>query len=77
MIAASLLVAAVVAAYASLAMLSLSASTSGIVLGAAANVEHFVGSVGWHKPSVKDAGGYVTKSSTPTIGNGAVSISSI
>jgi large repetitive protein len=77
MIAASLLVAAVVAAYASLAMLSLSASTSGIVLGAAANVESLVGSVGWHPPSVKDVGGYVGTSSTPTIGNGAVSISSI
>jgi large repetitive protein len=56
MIAASLLVAAVVAAYASLAMLSLSASTSGIVLGAAANVEHFVGSVGWHPPGLPDVG---------------------
>jgi large repetitive protein len=77
MIAASLLVAAVVAAYASLAMLSLSASTSGIVLGAAANVQHLVGSVGWHPPSVKDAGGYVVKSTTPTIGNAAVPISSI
>ena len=78
MIAASLLVAAVVAAYASLAMLSLSASTSGIVLGAAANVENYVGSVGWHQPSVKDAGGYVGQApTTPSIGNGAVSISAI
>ena len=56
MIAASLLVAAVVAAYASLAMLSLSASTSGIVLGAAANVEQFVGSVGWHQPGLRMLG---------------------
>ena len=40
MIAASLLVAAVMAAYASLAMLSLSASTSEIVLGAAGSVEN-------------------------------------
>jgi hypothetical protein len=77
MIAASLLVAAVVAAYASLAMLSLSASTSGIVLGAAANVEHFVGSVGWHPPSVTDLGGYVAPSTAPTVGTGAVQISAI
>jgi hypothetical protein len=77
MIAASLLVAAVVAAYASLAMLSLSASTSGIVLGAAANVEHLVGSVGWQPPSVTDLGGYVAPSTAPTAGSGAVQISAI
>jgi hypothetical protein len=77
MIAASLLVAAVIAAYASLAMLSLSASTSGIVLGAAASVENYVGHVGWQKPSVKDAGAYVARSTTPTIGTAAVPISYI
>jgi Bacterial Ig-like domain len=78
MIAASLLVAAVVAAYASLAVLSLSASTSSFPLGFAGTIANKVGSVIWQSPDVGDLGGYVGHTAAPPpTGGGAASISAI
>ncbi len=56
MIAASLLVVAVTATYASLAMLSLSVSAPGLFLKTAGRVASEVGSVGWHNPDVAGLG---------------------
>src|ERR1700685_625975 len=56
MIAASLLVVAVVATYASLAMLSLSVSAPGFPSGLVGNVASDVGGVVWHSPTLDEFG---------------------
>jgi hypothetical protein len=78
MIAASLLVAVVIAAYASLAMLSLSASTPASILSAAGSVESYVGQVGWHPPGLPEVGVKVLNHAAgPTLDSGSAALTPI
>ncbi len=78
MIAASLLVVAVTATYASLAMLSLSVSAPGLLLRTAGSVASEVGHVGWHNPDVAGLGVKVLNHTVShDLGSGVVSYTPI